>query len=151
MKYSNDFNNEEKKKKAIILADIASKAIKNLLVYPYLDVIVPVPSSKQRDFQPVYFIVEYISKIVKKEVDFNYIKKIKETPQLKSIEDINERKIMLKDAFSCDLRYKDKKILLFDDLYRSGVTLSEITRTLYNNGQVNNIYVLTLTKTKVKQ
>ena len=116
-----------------------------------MDVVVPVPSSKQRDFQPVYFIVEYISKVVKRRVDFNYIKKIKETPQLKSIEDINERKNMLKDAFSCDLRYKDKKILLFDDLYRSGVTLCEITKTLYDKGQVNNVYVLTLTKTKVKQ
>ena len=151
VKYSIDFNEEVKKEKAIILANICCEAIKGLLVYPYLDVIVPVPSSKQRSFQHVYFISEKISELINKKVDFGYLKKIKETSQLKSIEAEYERKEILKDAFDCDLRYKDKKILLFDDLYRSGATLNEITRVLYSKGQVNNVYVLTLTKTAVKR
>lgn len=41
---------------------------------------------------------------------------------------------------------KDKKVLLMDDIYASGVTLNEITRMLKEKG-AKNILVLTLVKT----
>ena len=43
---------------------------------------------------------------------------------------------------------RGKKVLLFDDLYRSGSTLNEITNTLYEEGGVSDVYVLTITKTR---
>ena len=41
---------------------------------------------------------------------------------------------------------KDKKVLLMDDIYDSGATLNEITRTLKEKG-AKNILALTLVKT----
>jgi predicted amidophosphoribosyltransferase len=42
-------------------------------------------------------------------------------------------------------------VLLFDDLYRSGETLKEITRVLMEEGQVSKVFVLTITKTRRKR
>ena len=44
-----------------------------------------------------------------------------------------------------------KKILLIDDLFRSGSTLNEIASVLYQNAGVQNVYVVTLTKTRVNR
>jgi competence protein ComFC len=71
---------------------------------------------------------------------------------LKNIDDPTEREEQLKDAFDVkDERYKDKSILVFDDIYRSGQTLMEITKTLLNKGNVKEVYVLVLTKTTYKK
>jgi len=42
----------------------------------------------------------------------------------------------------------NKNILLLDDLYRSGATLRVATELLYNNCNVKDVYVLTMTKTR---
>ena len=40
---------------------------------------------------------------------------------------------------------KNKRVLLFDDVFGSGETLKEITRVLYKEGLVKDVYVLTAT------
>lgn len=40
------------------------------------------------------------------------------------------------------------KILLFDDLYRSGATMNAITEVLYDEGYADDIYALTITRTR---
>ena len=49
------------------------------------------------------------------------------------------------------MRYKGKDVLLFDDLYRSGTTLKEITHMLYEQGKVKSVYIVTMTKTRVNR
>ncbi|MEK5520454.1 MULTISPECIES: hypothetical protein [Heyndrickxia] len=39
-------------------------------------------------------------------------------------------------------------LLIIDDLYQSGKTLNETAKELKNDQNVNNIYVLTMTKTR---
>lgn len=46
--------------------------------------------------------------------------------------------------------YKGKTVLLFDDLYRSGETLNAVTKVLKEQGEVEDIYVLTITRTRTK-
>lgn len=41
-----------------------------------------------------------------------------------------------------------KRVLLFDDLYRSGSTLNAITDVLLQAGQATSVSVLTLTRTR---
>ncbi|MEQ1418316.1 ComF family protein [Acinetobacter indicus] len=67
--------------------------------------------------------------------------------------DPQEREKALSGVFSLSnpTLYKGKKVLLVDDLYRSGSTLKEITHVLYKQGQVSNVYVVTLTKTRVNR
>ena len=73
-----------------------------------------------------------------------------EKEYLKEIQDINERQELVKDAFAISnpTLYAGRKILIIDDLFRSGTTLNELTATLYRDGNVNNVYVVTLTKTR---
>jgi predicted amidophosphoribosyltransferase len=59
------------------------------------------------------------------------------------------RKQQLQGAFRVrDRSLIGKAILLFDDIYRSGETLREATRVLYDAGQVKAVYVLVITKTR---
>ncbi len=118
-----------------------------------LDYIVPAPPSKlNREYQPVIEIVEKLSDIIDVPMCIDSLVKIKATQELKEIVDYEERKRILKDAFDIQNDcIKDKNILLFDDLYRSGATLKIITEVLYNKGKVNSVYILTLTKTRSKR
>lgn len=124
--------------------------LKTRMVLKYLDVIIPVPASLQRESQPVYDICDKVGKLLDINTDFSFIEKIKETQQLKSIKDIEERKIAISNAFEITdpNKYRNKKILIIDDLYRSGTTLIELTNLLYDHAHVQNVYVVTLTKTR---
>ena len=82
-------------------------------------------------------------------VDHDYLIKTKPTSQLKEVLSPAERKEILKDVFSVkDERYKSKKVLIFDDLYRSGSTMNEVANVLLNKGEVSSVFVLTITKTR---
>jgi len=127
--------------------------LKTRLVTPYLDIIIPTSASKIRESQPVEMIAEEISNLSGIPIDKEYLKKIKKTGEVKSINDKIVRQQVLKDAFEIEdlIRYQNRKIMLFDDIYSSGSTLNEITNTLYNVGKVQNVYVITLTKTRVQR
>lgn len=113
--------------------------------------IIPIPpSDTTRSFQPVYELAKAIGILCKLEVDFKALKKLKSTSQLKGIEDPEQRKEILKDAFDTEENsLSGKNVLLFDDLFRSGETLNAANDILKGKGKASNIYVLTITKTRV--
>lgn len=117
------------------------------------DAIIPVPPSDiTRNFQPVYELTKSISSGLNIPADLDYLKKIKSTSQIKGIENPDQRRRILDGAFEIkDMRYKDKNILLFDDLFRSGSTLAEITKLMKDKGKVGKVFVLTITKTRTKR
>jgi len=72
--------------------------------------------------------------------------------QLKDVHDREERQRLLADLYAVDATQTcEKRILLFDDLFRSGDTLNNITFVLQNQGRTREVYVLTLTKTRSNQ
>ena len=116
-----------------------------------MDYIIPVPPSNiHRRFQPVFIIAEELSRKIDVELAMDLILKIRETPELKNITDDKERDNITRDAFSLNDTYdlSGLKVLILDDLYRSGTTLRAITSLLYEEGKVKNVYVVTLTKTR---
>ncbi len=117
-----------------------------------ISAIIPVPpSDSTRAFQPVYELAQRLTIAISILADFDYLKKLKSTSQIKSIDNFNERRKILNNAFDIvDGRYRDRSILLLDDLFRSGVTLEEITNLLKGKGKVKDVYVLTITKTRTK-
>lgn len=135
------------------LIEELSAFLRTRMVLPYLDVIFPVPASKQRAIQPVYEIAKGVAGKLNKPIDFNFIQKVKNTSELKGIQDVDERKTILSGAFEITDRnlYRNKKVLLIDDLFRSGSTLNEIASVLYKDAGVQNVYVVTLTKTRVNK
>jgi predicted amidophosphoribosyltransferase len=113
--------------------------------------IVPVPPSKTgRAFQPVTEIAKSISSRLQLPFYDKSVTKIKETPELKDVFDYQKRLELLENAFAVPSTLFNGKNVLFDDLYRSGATLNAIPRVLHEQGKVDHVYVLTLTKTRSK-
>lgn len=132
------------------LTDQLIDFLKTRLVLPHINVIIPVPASVQRSKQPVYEICNIVGSKLKIPVDYDFVEKIKNTQQLKSIDDADERVEIMKGAFKIANaeKYKNKKVLIIDDLFRSGTTVNELTETLYSQANVGNVYIVTLTKTR---
>jgi len=147
LKYRNDAN------KIPLLAEIIVNFLKTRLVTPYLSAIIPIPpSDTTRTTQPVYEIAKIVGETLKLKVDYDYLLKIRPTSQLKSIDDSEERRKILAGVFQVkDQRYAGKKVLLLDDLYRSGETMNVATQIITDSGRVNNVYVLAITKTRSKK
>lgn len=70
--------------------------------------------------------------------------------ELKTVTDPVARNEMLQKAIklSAGQNVQGKKLLLVDDLYRSGSTLAVATDLLYKEGKASSVCVLTMTKTK---
>lgn len=116
---------------------------------PRVDAIVVVPpSNTRRKTQPVLEVAKGVSKRLDVPLLSKALTKIKDTPELKSVYDFAERAVLLDSAFETDPKaLGGKAVLLIDDLYRSGATLSEITKALKQGG-VTTVFVLCLTKTR---
>jgi len=126
------------------LADAAARFLASWA--PPVDGIVAVPPSLQRAHQPVLAVALAISKRTGILLLESCLTKTKATPQLKDIVEYDKRKEALDKAFSVDAQQtRGKKLLLFDDLFGSGATVSYIAAELTNKGGASAVYLLTLT------
>lgn len=114
------------------------------------DLVIPVPpSDTSRSFQPVILLSKTIANGLGIECCLDCVIKIKDTPQLKGVFDPDKRRELLENAYAvASQKLAGKVVLLFDDLYRSGATLSSISKALTEKGRVRIIYALTLTMTR---
>jgi predicted amidophosphoribosyltransferase len=118
--------------------------------YPF-DLIVPVPPTKQRKYPPVLLVATALSERVKVPLCTDCIVKVKQTAQLKDLLEYDKRMAALDGAFTvAPALTEGKEILLFDDLYRSGATVSAITNLLKGEGKAKAVRLLTLTRTRSK-
>jgi len=116
--------------------------------------LISVPSSRtDRKFQPVILICQSLSEEYNIPFLQDAVFKTNITKELKTINDIDERKKVLESAITYNTKYdlNGKNVLVVDDLYRSGATLSVVTDVLYKQGKVAKVCVLTLTKTRVNR
>jgi predicted amidophosphoribosyltransferase len=115
-----------------------------------IDSIVPVPpSNMRRKHQPVIDLATTLSSALLLPISTPCITKLKSTEQLKDISDHQQRAQILKDAFTVDVtKTTGKRLLLFDDVYRSGATAAVIARLLTGKGTARVVYLLTLTQTR---
>lgn len=119
-------------------------------IYGY-DYIIPIPLSKYRKrlrgYNQTYLIVKELQKrdnTINIETEILYKEKnIKPQSTLNEI----ERKINIKNAYIVKNieKIKDKKILLFDDVFTTGSTTNECSRLLKENG-AKKVGVLTIAK-----
>ena len=102
---------------------------------PAIDMIVPVPPSSARAVQPVMLLAQGISAQIGVPL-VQCVTKTRDTPQLKNIFDLDERLKALEGVHAIDASAtQGRRILLFDDLFRSGATMNAITRALYEQGK----------------
>jgi len=127
------------------IIELINKNLKNIKA---VDFIIPVPPSNlNRAFQPVYKIVEELSRNSTVPLLKNAISKT-DTEELKSITNPARREALLRDSLKINpqIDIENKIILLIDDVYRSGATVRAVTDLLYNQAKVKSVYVLTMTK-----
>ncbi|CAC42012.1 ComF family protein [Listeria monocytogenes] len=139
---------QQKRDKITDIGEIIEPLLKEIDLENKVDYIIPVPSSTQRDFQPVDVICEKVSEIINKDIccgvlnknSSNQSKNLTLEDKKKLVGTIERKKMFLVEA----------NVLLVDDLYQSGQTLTECVNVLRNDKNIKNIYVLCMTKTKNK-
>jgi predicted amidophosphoribosyltransferase len=116
---------------------------------PTVDVLVPVPpSNRARRQQPVITIATQLSVATGIPVSETCVRKIRSTAQLKDVFDYSKRTEILKDAFAVNEdEVRGRRLLILDDLYRSGATVGTIAQLLSGAGAAA-VYLLTLTQTR---
>lgn len=141
LKYKSDIS------KADEIIDLIGPFLTNWDISNKIDCIIPIPpSKKERLFQPVIEISKRISAFLKKPVSFDLIEK-SNSIQSKDLGTTEKDKI--DGSITKNRTFKKVvSILLIDDLYQTGRTLNETARILKSDPNVQNIYVLTMTKTR---
>lgn len=80
------------------------------------------------------------------------VAKVRDVPELKNVYDLNERDRLLAGAHRIDRsQVVGRKVLLFDDLYRSGATMNAISSALYDSGGAAEVFALTIAKSRSNQ
>ncbi len=130
---------------------IAARLAEFIAAHPDLraDVLLPIPSTSQdRAYDPVPLLARLISAKTKIVVNETALTKTRATAPQKEMTVHAQKSANVTGAFRvADLNaVRGKRVLLLDDLYDSGTTLAEATRTLMNAG-AREVYVLTITKT----
>jgi competence protein ComFC len=112
------------------------------------DLMIPVPPSTARAVQPVLVLARGIGAAVGLPV-VECIATTRATAQLKGVTDPDERAKMVDGLYAVDPAHTaNKRILLFDDLFRSGTTMNAITDVLLKQGNAKSVCALTITKTR---
>lgn len=118
---------------------------------PGIDTILPVTPSRARPTQPVLLLGEGLAVRLGVKFAAGWIKRIRDVPELKNVYDYDQRIRLLEGIHAVDpANVRDRKILLFDDLFRSGATMNAITSCLYDQGGAAEVYALTITRTRSK-
>ena len=134
-------------------AELVEAAVSHIRSWnPGVDALVPVPPSRPRAVQPVLFLGEAIATSLQIEFCPGSVRRTREVPQLKDVFGYDERWRLLSGLHEVDrARLEGRKVLLFDDLFRSGATVNSITAALYDDACVADVFALTVTKTRSNQ
>lgn len=118
------------------------------------DAIVPIPrTNPSRGHEPVTLIAQALGRDRGVKVLPNLLVKQKGGPELKNVGDPDERRVLLRQSMALSGEYNvaGLKVLLVDDLFRSGATLAAATDLLLNEGGAAIVCVITMTRTRSKR
>jgi ComF family protein len=113
-----------------------------------VDLIIPVPLHSKRlrwrGFNQSVLLARQVSRVYGVSMDPFVLLRTKETPPQTQLSE-DERRKNMRGAFAVnsDRSVDGKRILLIDDVYTSGATVNECSRTLRRAG-AKEVYVLTL-------
>lgn len=134
-----------------ILADLASELIKEK--FTRVDILINVPPSfTPRVFQPLDFLAEKVSSKTGLKWQKDILARTRLSKPQKELTSKSEKRQNVSGLFKLKNAgvIKGKSVLLLDDIYDSGATLSEICSVLKQGGAYN-IVVVTLTRTRFDQ
>ncbi len=120
---------------------------------PTLDYLLPVPSHWfsliRRGYNPSLILAKALSKKVKIPLEFSSLKRVKRGSAQKTL-NRQQRLKNIRNVFSLTKKhpFKNKKVLLIDDVYTTGATLIECAKVLKKAGA--EVYGLTLARTPLE-
>lgn len=132
--------------------------LSKLLTYLYeqnelaCDVIVPVPLHekrlKERKYNQAELLAHDLSQTYNIPLDTIHLIKSRDTKSQTRYQ-MKDRKSNVKEAFDITTRniYKDKVVLIIDDVYTSGATINECAKVLKEKGGATQVIALTLAHT----
>ena len=130
-------------------ADMIEYAVKKEKDFPHFDLLAAVPSGKKRLKKRGYNQCDYIAKYLSQKWGILYadkeLIKIKDTPVQSTMKAATERFENIKGAFKVTDKnvFRGKTVLLLDDVFTTGATLSEISRILLKAG-AKEVYTATV-------
>ncbi len=133
-----------------LLSKLMHNFIESFINIDKIDIITAVPVHKSklraREFNQSQLIAESIAKRFNKPIIKENLNKIKSTPAQVQL-NRNKRLSNLKDAFKVkDIStYKNKTVLLIDDVLTTGSTINECAKVL-KEAQANKVYALVLAR-----
>lgn len=143
--YSYKYN--RKKIMAKLIAELIKDEFYYVLRREKIDVIVSVPVSRKRKSERGYNQVDEILNCL--EVNYVQIERVKNTKKMAEILDEEERNRNIKGAFkiSENIDFRNKNILILDDIVTTGATLREIKNSILEqfegkNKKINNIKII---------
>jgi len=110
-----------------------------------IDGIVLMPPSMVRPFDPVKAVADELGSRLSKKVG-SVLVRVRQTAPQKEMHSMAQKRANVAGAFVVRAKISGRKVLLLDDLYDSGMTLEEASRTLSRAGAAR-VCVLTLTRT----
>jgi len=119
-----------------------------------VDAIVPAPSSNvDRSFQPVVEIAKSLGARRGVPVIEDLLFKEGDGSEIKNVDSFRERSHLLRESIRLNEEHdvRGQNILLIDDLFRSGATLTVATELLYDSAGARDVFVFALTKTRSRK
>ncbi len=132
-----------------LAADLAAHWAGLLAQHPELpqpNVVIPIPPSTPREFDPVAALARALAAKLKIAAVLGVLGKTRLTKPQKEMTSLAQKKANVMGAFMLKGEVRGRNIILVDDLFDSGATVSEAARILAR-GAAASIVVLTLTKT----
>lgn len=139
------------KEKAYLYKTLEKIILNDEKIYSFIekyDIIIPIPLHRKRKGERGYNQTELIAKELAKDLNLSLeskiLKKIRDTKKQSTLTK-KERIKNVENAFvlTNTAKLKNKKILLFDDIYTTGSTLNECSKLL-RKAEVKEISILTI-------
>lgn len=108
-----------------------------------------VPPSKPRSVQPVHLLATELGRRLSVPFQRDLVTRTRAVPELKGIFEYDDRMKALDGAHAvAPGAAQGRRVLLFDDLYRSGATMNAVAETHHLQGGAANVLALTITATR---